>query len=150
MSMLTRTPLATAAYRVRFREKGTSDQTSPAGRPSERVPRVARLLALAYRIEGMIRSGELKDWAEAARLIGVTRARMTQIANLMLLAPEIQHFILCSDLGSNSQDPTNEHDARLIVKQTSWVTQWQLLGWSSARCEHMDYILVSARHSVEK
>jgi len=80
MSTSVRTPVPTATYRVKFREESPRDQTRPREKPVDHVPRVARLLALAHRIDEMIRSGELKNWAEAARLIGVTRARMTQIA----------------------------------------------------------------------
>lgn len=132
MSMLTRTPLATAAYRVRFREKDTSNQTSPAERPSERVPRVARLLALAHRIDGMIHSGELKDLAEAARLIRVTRARITQIGNLKLLAPEIQHLILSAQINSRATERT----MRTIGTNPLWIHQRNGLETPEAMSHH--------------
>ncbi len=45
---------------------------------------MARTLALAHKIDGMIRAGEFRDLADAARAIGVTRARMTQKFHLML------------------------------------------------------------------
>src|SRR5436309_368869 len=69
-------------------------RSEPVSIPVGRVPRVTRLLALAHKIDGQIRSGEIRNWAEAARLVGVTRARMTQIAKLLLLAPKIQESIL--------------------------------------------------------
>lgn len=47
------------------------------------VPRKARQLALAYYIERAIESGLIKDYADAARKIGVTRARLTQIMDLL-------------------------------------------------------------------
>ena len=59
-----------------------------------RVPRVARLMALALRFEGLIRDGVVADYAELARLGHVTRARMSQIMNLTLLAPDIQEALL--------------------------------------------------------
>jgi hypothetical protein len=43
---------------------------------------VARLLSLAHEIERRIRAGELDDLAKAARVLGLTRARVTQIVNL--------------------------------------------------------------------
>jgi hypothetical protein len=49
----------------------------PAPTPG-RVPRVARLLALAHRLERLVRTGVVKDYAEAARLGHVTRARISQ------------------------------------------------------------------------
>jgi len=57
-------------------------------------PRVARLLALAHHFDDMIREGVLRDQAELARLCRVTRARITQIMNLLYLAPDIQEAIL--------------------------------------------------------
>jgi hypothetical protein len=58
------------------------------------VPRIARLMALAIRFEGMLRNETVRDYAELARLGGVTRARMTQIMKLRHLAPDIQEQIL--------------------------------------------------------
>ena len=84
----------TATYKVSFGKGNGDDCGKEKTVPSGRIPRVTRLLALAHRIDGMIRERDLRDWAEAARLIGVTRARMTQIANLLLLAPELQERIL--------------------------------------------------------
>ena len=55
-----------------------------------RVPRVARLMALALRFDELIRSGAVKNQAELARLGHVSRARVSQIMCLLLLAPDIQ------------------------------------------------------------
>jgi hypothetical protein len=52
------------------------------------VPRVARLLALALRFETLIREGRVADYSALAGLGHVSRARMTQIMNLLLLAPD--------------------------------------------------------------
>jgi hypothetical protein len=59
------------------------------------VPRVARLLALAHKFQGMPDRGEVESMAELARLGRVSRARITQIMDLLMLAPEIQEEILC-------------------------------------------------------
>ncbi len=59
-----------------------------------RIPRIARLMALAIKMQGMVDRGEVKDYAELARLAQVSRARMTQIMNLNLLAPELQERLL--------------------------------------------------------
>jgi hypothetical protein len=64
-------------------------ETSPEG-----VPRIARLLALALKFEDLIHQGVVKDYAELARLGRVSRARVTQIMNLLNLAPDIQERIL--------------------------------------------------------
>jgi hypothetical protein len=48
-----------------------------------RVPRIARLMALAVKFQDMVDRGEVRDYADLARLGFVTRARLTQIMNLM-------------------------------------------------------------------
>ena len=53
--------------------------TEPPAPTPGRVPRVSRLLALAHRLERLVRTGVVKDYAEAARLGHVTRARISQI-----------------------------------------------------------------------
>ena len=72
-----------------------------AGRPKKaaapsppRIPRITRLMALAIKFQEMIDRGEVKDYADLARLGFVTRARVTQIMNMTLLAPDIQEQIL--------------------------------------------------------
>jgi len=60
----------------------------------ERVPRVAKLLALAHRFERLLRDGGVRDYSELGRLGHVTRARVSQIMSLLLLAPDIQEEIL--------------------------------------------------------
>jgi hypothetical protein len=62
--------------------------------PPEKIPRVARVLALAHHWQGLIRSGAVRDQAELARLVGVSRARVTQVMNLLWLAPGIQEDVL--------------------------------------------------------
>jgi hypothetical protein len=91
--------------------------------PTARLPRVTRLLALAHRIDRMIRVGDIRDWAEAARLVGVTRARMTQIANLTLLSPSIQAALLDLEVARGSTDPLTERALRTVVNQPVWDIQ---------------------------
>ena len=58
------------------------------------VPRVSRLLALAHRLERLLRTGVVKDYTDAARLGHVTRARISQVMSLLYLAPDIQEQVL--------------------------------------------------------
>jgi hypothetical protein len=62
----------------RGRKELESGAEPPAPTPG-RVPRVSRLLALAHRLERLVRTGVVKDYADAARLGHVTRARISQI-----------------------------------------------------------------------
>ncbi len=98
-------------------------RSEPVSIPVGRVPRVTRFLALAHRIDGLIRSGEIQNWAEAARLVGVTRARMTQIANLLLLAPQIQEVILNLSNVTRGPDPVSERALRAAAAQVDWQGQ---------------------------
>jgi hypothetical protein len=68
-----------------------SDEPKPA---LERIPRISRYMALAIHFEDLIRQGVVTDYADLARLGHVTRARVTQVMNLRLLAPEIQEQLL--------------------------------------------------------
>jgi DNA invertase Pin-like site-specific DNA recombinase len=61
---------------------------------AERVPRVARLMALALKFEQMIRRAVVPDYSVLAAVGRVSRARVTQIMNLLNLAPDIQEQIL--------------------------------------------------------
>ena len=81
------------------------------------------MLALAHKIDGMIRAGELKDLAAAARALGVTRARMTQVMNLLLLAPKIQEAILELPSVTVGRDPVSERALRKIVAEPDWERQ---------------------------
>ena len=60
---------------------------------SESVPRIARLLALAWRWEGVVRRGET-DYAQIAREHRLSRAMVSQICSLTLLPADIQNHIL--------------------------------------------------------
>ena len=51
-------------------------------------------MALAIRFDGLLHDGAVKDQAELALLDHVSRARVTQIMNLLMLAPDIQESIL--------------------------------------------------------
>jgi hypothetical protein len=58
-----------------------------------RASRIARNLALAYLIERRIEDGTLKDYADAARRLGITRARVAQIVELAMLPTRVQGAI---------------------------------------------------------
>jgi hypothetical protein len=93
-----------------------------AGRP----PRVARLLALAYRFEELVRTGAVKDYAELARLGHITRARVTQIMSLLNLSPEIQEYLLW--LPSEDGRELTERDLRRIAGELRWDRQRAMFG----------------------
>ena len=95
--------------------------TKPVPAPvPDRVPRISRLMALAIHFDGLIRNGVVRDYADIARLGGVTRARVTQIMNLLNLAPEIQERLLFLSGSEKGRDLIGERDMRPVCEVVEW------------------------------
>ena len=92
-------------------------------KPTSRIPRVARLMALAIKYDRLLRKGVVADLSELARLCQVTQPRMTQIMNLLHLAPDIQEQILDLPTVPKGRDPITERDLRPIAAFASWSRQ---------------------------
>ena len=101
------------------------EKTEPAG-PS----RLARLLALAHHFDELIRRGEVKDQAEIARLCHVSRARITQVMNLLFLATDIQEEILFSTAGPEGAAVLSPRRIRRVAADPRWEKQRAL--WREA------------------
>ncbi len=93
------------ALRVEFRvELGNPRPAPKPGARAERqrvdrAARRARNLALAYWIDGLIRSGEVATLSEVARRCRVSRARVSNIVALLLPATaEKEHRAIASEL----------------------------------------------------
>jgi hypothetical protein len=99
--------------------------SSPVLEPG-RVPRIARLLALAIRFDGLIRSGAVADYAELAELGHVSRARISQIMNLLLLASDIQEQILFLPRTRKGRDPIRLALLQPIALSPDWGRQRRL------------------------
>lgn len=104
------------------RRQGRPARKKAAGAIEPRIPRITRLMALAIKFEDMIARGEVRDYAEIARLGFVTRARLTQIMNLLLLAPEIQEAILMQ-AGIPDFMTTGETKLRRLTTIADWGQQ---------------------------
>jgi hypothetical protein len=124
-------------------------------KPSKpKIPRVVQLLALAHHYDDLLRKGVVKDYADIARLGGVSRARITQIMGLLLLAPEIQEELL----GSGEEGPTRDIPVRDILPllgEKDWRNQislWKSLkggvNWASLS-QIVDLMLLSAPEQEE-
>jgi len=83
--------------------------------------RTARMLALAHYIESQIENGTILDYADAARILGVTRARMTQVMKLLYISPTIQASILSGEL------TISERRLRIVITSMDWDEQINLL-----------------------
>ena len=86
-------PGRTGGQRLRGR-KGKEPPPVYEPGPSEIPHPLARRMALAIECKRLIESGAVVDAAEMARIAGVTRARMTQVLDLNLLAPDLQERLL--------------------------------------------------------
>lgn len=99
-----------------------------------RIPRIARLMALAIRMRKLVDAGEVSDYAELARLGHVTRARVTQIMNLLNLAPDIQEDILFLPPIESGRDPVRELQLRPITLVPDWRKQRRMWRELLSRC----------------
>lgn len=97
-----------------------ADESKPA---LERIPRISRYMALAIHFEDLIRQGVVTDYADLARLGHVTRARVTQIMNLRLLAPEIQEELLLGEKNCDDRAPIQLKSVQSVAMVFSWRTQ---------------------------
>jgi hypothetical protein len=88
-----------------------------------RVPRVSRWMALAIRFEQLLREGHIASYAELARLGHVTHARVSQIMNLLYLAPDIQEAILFLPRTERGRDPIILRDMQPVGSTLDWREQ---------------------------
>ena len=102
---------------------------APESQGPPRIPRVARLMALAIKFQDMVDRGDVRDYADLARLGYVTRARITQIMNLMNLAPDIQEELLTTNPVMSL--PASERKIRQVVSAVDWHEQRRR--WTAAR-----------------
>ncbi len=100
------------------------------------IPRVAKLLALAIRFERLVKRGDIQDYADLARLGYVTRARITQIMNLLNLAPDIQEEILFLPNTTKGRDPILEKDMRPVAAVPHWNRQRKI--WAQMRKDRLE------------
>ena len=83
-------------------------------------------MALAIRFDRLIRDGVVAAQAELARLGRVSRARLTQVMNLLTLAPDIQEALLFEEPTGRGRDQKTERELRSIVAELSWQKQRRL------------------------
>ncbi len=107
----------------------------PVTREPGRVPRVARLMALALRLDERLRRGDLASYGEVAELGHVTRARVSQILNLLNLAPDIQEAILFLPRTVRGRDPLILRDLQPLASTCDWRRQRVL--WTQLTRHHV-------------
>jgi len=98
---------------------------------AEHIPKITLLLVLGHHFERLVRDGVVKDLADIARRTGLTRARVSQITGMTMLAPDIQEAILDLKLTAAGEDPVHERSLRKVVSEPSWRRQRKF--WSALR-----------------
>ena len=108
----------------RLKQMPLEETMLPAQQPRRtRSQRLARQIALAHHFDYLLRSGQAGNLAELSQMTGVSRARISQIADLMLLAPVIVDRLLCSD-SSNLPD---RGTLRRVAAVPEWERQRQMI-----------------------
>jgi hypothetical protein len=120
----------TIRKQVHFRWRGRGRQelvpgAAPVSAPCEpgRVPRVSRLAALALRFEGLVRTGAVASYSEIATLGHVTRARVSQVTNLLNLAPNIFEALLFLPYTERGRDLIHLRQLQPIASTFDWGKQ---------------------------
>ncbi|HEY3445057.1 MAG TPA: hypothetical protein VGK67_01790 [Myxococcales bacterium] len=115
-----------ALHRVQRAHEKDFAKTPPAQppprEPVRRPARVAIALALAHKLEEAIERGVVADRADVARRLGLTRARVTQLLDLTLLAPDLQVRVLGLE-SVDGVEPHSERGLRVAAHAGSWMAQ---------------------------
>ena len=129
-----------SAVEIQFRLHATGRprvKTGPSNVPPSgngRLPRVTQVMALAIQFQDMIQRGEARDYADLARLGGLTRERISQVMKLIWLAPDIQRDILEFSATTTSRFPITEVAVRRIAESFGWAKQREQ--WLDLRHKH--------------
>jgi len=119
-------------FEVHFdrREHGRAELVEGAAAEFKPVPtspaRIARLVALAHHIDGLVRAGTVRDYAQVAELAGITRARVSQIVALLNLAPDLQERLLGMTRPEKGRERVGEREMRPICLEPVWERQREM------------------------
>jgi hypothetical protein len=110
-------------------------KTAPPPKPApvRRPAHVARQLALAHHLQRAIDRGIFVDQAALARKLGLTRARVSQLFDLLMLAADLQEQVLALE-AVDGAEPMAERTLRAVAHAGTWAEQraaWGKLGTGS-------------------
>ena len=112
------------AHKRRDAARAVRDKAAQSGR----IPRIARLVALASRMQSMIESGEVDSFQQLAELGRISQPRMTQIMSLLLLAPDIQEELLYLPEVMQGRATIHERLLRPLTTEIDWRVQRRMWG----------------------
>lgn len=87
-----------------------------------KVPALRQSLVLAYQVQALLDQEKIKSLSEAAKWLNLCNARVSQILNLLTLAPNIQSEILIRD---DIRELT-EFQIRKISMELDWKKQREM------------------------
>jgi hypothetical protein len=90
------------------------------------IQRISRLMALAIELDRVVKRDSHLDYAQLARKAKLSRARMTQIMNLNLLAPSIQERLLFLPETDRGRDDITVRDLQKVALEPDWTKQQAL------------------------
>jgi hypothetical protein len=99
--------------------------------PKGRVPRISRLMALAIKFDGLIRAGAIANHSELSRVGKITRARVSQILNLLHLCPQIQEALLFLPRIEERRAPITLRQLQPHTRIIDWTKQRRM--WKELR-----------------
>lgn len=111
--------------RVELTPTTPPDEPAPVRRPAK----VARQLALAHHLQAAIDRGAIADQAALARKLGFTRARISQLFDLLMLAADLQEQVLALE-AVDGAEPMAERTLRAVAHAGTWAEQraaWEKL-----------------------
>jgi hypothetical protein len=103
---------------VAFTPTPPPDKPEPVRRPAK----VAQQLALAHHLQAAIERGLVADQAALARKLGLTRARITQLFDLLMLAADLQEQVLALE-AVDGAEPMAERTLRAVAHAGTWAEQ---------------------------
>ena len=80
------------------------------------------MLALAHKLQRAIDCGEYESRAALSRAYGLSRARITQLLDLLLLAPDIQERVLFLE-SVDGREVVGERALRRLLAAEGWAGQ---------------------------
>jgi hypothetical protein len=101
---------------------GTTPSDSPPS-GSGRLPRVTQVMAMAIHFQDMIQRGEAQHYADIGKLGCLSRERVSQVMELLWLAPRIQQEILEFPPAAAGRFPITEVAVRRIANAMLWEDQ---------------------------
>lgn len=129
--MITVTKQVVFARSARGRKRLADKPALEAPLPVGRVPRVSRVMALAIQFDRLLREGVVRNTTQLAQLTDVTQPRITQVMQLLHLAPDIQEELLFLPPIQRGRDCVTEKPLHRIAVEPDWRKQRAM--WSQLK-----------------